>query len=521
MVPMMSNSLKMAMRNFRKNGVGEALKTGAALLLILIVCGSLYSFDGSSKLSGQIESAIESEKILDGDIGVKLVCLPEGNTLYQKNADSLFVAASNNKLITTAAALHFLGPEYKFRTTLYATGTRHKNGLLDGDILLRGGGDPNISGRFYNGDTTAVFRRMIKELKKLGIKRVRGSVIGDDTFFDRQYVHPDWKNERLDRWYAAPSSALALNDNCINFVVSPGPKAGSAAKIRIAPLTRYVKIYNKCITTNSRKRHLINVSRQKGSNVITITGRFYIKAGPYKNYVAVHQPSLYAVTVFKEEMVRQGIKVDGGVRLVKDAAEFRKVKKKKVCVYESSLLDAIKIANKRSQNFYAEQILKTLGAEMKGSGSFDGGRRAVQDFLSEVGIDRRDYSFRDGSGLSNKNAFSPDHLARVLEYMYRHKFSAQYLDSLAVAGTDGSLRKRMGYAPLKGNVFAKTGSLPSNGVHALSGYVRCKGGKMVAFSILFNKSRRKKVDIRRAEEKIVLAVYRYGEDAARLSELAN
>ena len=511
----------MLMRNLRKNAAGGALKTGAALLLVSIVCASLYSYDRSSTLCRKIESAVQGEKIIEGDIGIKVVSLPEGNTLYEKNADALFISASNNKLVTTAAALHYLGPEYKFKTTLYATGIRHKNGVLEGDILLRGGGDPNISGRFYNGDTTAAFRRMIEELKKLGIKHVRGSIIGDDTFFDRQYVHPDWQNERLDRWYAAPVSALSFNDNCIDFAVSPGAKAGAAAKISIAPLTRYAKMYNRCTTTNSRRKHVIGFGRQKDANIITFTGRFYVKGSAYKNWVAVHQPSLYTTTVFKEEMLRQGVMVDGGVRLVRDAAEFKKVEKKKVCVFESSLLEAIKVANKRSQNFHAEQILKTLGAEVKGAGSFDGGRRAVKDFLSEVGIVTHDYSFRDGSGLSSKNTLRADLFARVLEYMYRHKYSKEYIDSLAVAGTDGSLRRRMGYEPLRGNVLAKTGSLPNSGVHALSGYVRCKGGKMMAFSILFNKSRKGKVEIRRVEEKIVLAVYRHGEDAARLSELAN
>jgi len=472
-------------------------------------------------MCAQIDAAIAESKVAPGDIGIKIISVPEGDTLYEKNAEKLFIPASNNKLVTTAAALHYLGKDYKFRTFLYATGTLRKGGLLDGDILLVGGGDPNISGRFYGGDTTAVFRKMIEQVKKLGIKKIGGSVIADDTFFDRQYIHPDWKDEKPWSWYAAPVSALSFNDNCIDFELTPAAKAGKPVSIRISPLTSYVTLYNKCVTTNNSKKHKWGYYRKSNTNEIFFSGRYYTKAKPYNKWIAVYQPTLFAGTVFKEEMERQAVKVEGTVRLVKDANEFREVEKKRVCVFKSSLVQAIEIANKRSQNFYAEQILKTLGAEKKEHGTFQAGAAAVQDFMKEVGILPGTYSYRDGSGLSRFNKLSARQIAAVLEYMYRHKYSGQYVNSLAVAGSDGSLASRMGYAPLAGNVFAKTGSLAASGVHCISGYIRCSSGRTAAFSILFNKSQKGRLDIRRLEEKILVAIYRYGPSANKAPESVN
>jgi D-alanyl-D-alanine carboxypeptidase/D-alanyl-D-alanine-endopeptidase (penicillin-binding protein 4) len=220
-------------------------------------------------------------------------------------------------------------------------------------------------------------------------------------------------------------------------------------------------------------------------------------------------------------MGRQSVKVEGDVRLVRDAGEFKEVKKKRICIFESSLIQAIEIANKRSQNFYAEQILKTLGAEKRGHGSFKSGSTAVQDFMKEVGILPGTYSYRDGSGLSKHNKLSPRQIAAVLEYMYRHECAAAYVNSLAVAGTDGSLASRMGYAPLKGNVLAKTGSLANSGVHCISGYIRCGSGGTAAFTILFNKSQKGRVDIRRLEEKILVAIYRHAPSKGEAHESVN
>ena len=379
----MSTFLKEHMKTFSSGRMRRAAGVILAILFAIAVCGELCPQE-RPLLRAQIDAAIAESKIISGDIGIKIISVPEGNTLYEKNAEKLFIPASNNKLVTTAAALHCLGKDYKFRTYLYATGTLRRGGLLDGDILLTGGGDPNMSGRFYGSDTTAVFKKMIEQVKKLGIKRIGGSVIADDTFFDRQYIHPDWKDEKPWSWYAAPVSALSFNDNCIDFELTPATKAGKTVSVRISPRTSYVTLINECLTTDNRKKHKWGYYRKSNTNDILFSGRYYKKAEPYNKWIAVYQPTLFAATVFKEEMERQGIKVEGDVRLVKNAEEFREVKKKRVCIFESSLVQAIEIANKRSQNFYAEQVLKTLGAEKKGHGSFPSGAQAVQDFLKEI-----------------------------------------------------------------------------------------------------------------------------------------
>jgi len=407
---------------------------------------------------------------------------PAGKVLYSFHADELFDAASNTKLFVTSAALARLGPDYEFTTRVYARGKIEK-GVLTGDVILVGGGDPNISGRFYKGDALAIPRKWARAVRASGIKKITGSIIADDRFFDRAYINPHWPMQDLPYWYAAEISALSFNDNCLKLVVTPVKAERAWATVLKSPPTSYVEI-KESPRVVAEGTATVNVYRIAGTNEVRVSGEIPDASRPISLWVSVHNPPLYLATVLKEELKRAGVKVDGKVRLVDANEEIDYARLTLITEHKSTLAQSIKIANKRSQNFYAEQILKTLGKEKKGEGSWPAGIRAVADFLGELGIAPGTYHMVDGSGLADGNRFSPMQITTLLELMAAHPHSQVWKESLSQAGLDGTMRSRLRRSPYQGRVLGKTGT--AAGVSALSGYVHTTSGHTLAFSFLFN-----------------------------------
>ena len=424
---------------------------------------------------------------------------PKEKVLYSYRADELYAVASNTKLFATSAALVRLGPDYEFKTRIYARG-EIKKGVLQGDLILLGGGDPNISGRFYNGDALTIPRRWAEATGARGIKKITGSIIADDRFFDRTATHPKWPRDELSYWYAAPISALSFNDNCLKLIVSPAKNVGGLATVLKSPRTSYVKI-KKRLKTAAGGSPSLGLYRKPGTNQVGISGKMPLRSSPRSLWVTVHNPPLYLATIFKEELERSGVEVAGEVRLVKQNEVIDYKRLVLIAEHKSTLAQTIKIANKRSQNFYAEQILKTLGKEVKGQGSWPAGIRAAADFLEQLGIERGSYRMVDGSGLASGNRFSPLQITRLLKFMAAHEFAPIWKDSLSRAGLDGTLRSRLKKKPYQGRILGKTGTAAR--VSALSGYAITPSGETLAFCFLFNDFEGSSKPIKAIEDQIL------------------
>jgi len=392
------------------------------------------------------------------------------------------VVASNVKLITTAAALTKLGSEYSYETKLFALGPTDSRGTLKGDLLVKGSGDPNISGRF-TGRPTALFETWARLLKESGISQIAGDIVGDDTIFDRQFVHPSWPADQLTFWYTAPVSALSFNDNCVDLLVAPASQTGRPPAIRLSPRTSYVATKNLCETVEKPTKPLI-LYRPPSTNDITIGGQVRLGTSPWNGSVTVENPSRYFVHVLWETLHRCGVKVIGKPRLVSDNESSYTSNDPPILVHSSDLADTVFVTNKRSQNFYAEQLLKTLGHEVLGQGSFHAGKQVIESFLADIGASDPGCCISDGSGLSRDGRLTTRQIVAVLEFMYRSPHKLVYLKSLPVSGTDGTLAERLTGPGLQGEVLAKTGYVA--GASALSGYVFPENGPPLAFSILIN-----------------------------------
>ena len=420
--------------------------------------------------------------------------------LYSVRADQPLVPASTVKLVTTAACWERLGPDWRIRTRVGHVAPEKKGDPPD--LAVLGGGDPNFSGRFWNDDPVGAFRRWAGALKSRGLVKL-GRVLLDDGLFEAEVVHPNWPANQRQEWYEAPAGALNLNDNCVDVYLAAA-KAGEFADVRLVPPTAYVALDNQMKTVAKKDHHRYGVAREVlGAGLpglrLRASGGYWTGAAPAVQNVAVPNPTLYFGSALAGTLRAEGIVVAGPVQRAPLVGPDG-VHPAFVCdlVHTSPLDATVTVANKRSQGFYAECLLKLLGAfganpraeygakapaDRPRLASWDSGRAEAMRWLAERGIPTAGVVVDDGSGLSKENRLSALAVTELLALMYE-RHGEGFIRTLAVAGEDGSLRSRMRNSAAEGNVWGKTGYV--YGVSALSGYVRTRGGRWVVFSVLMN-----------------------------------
>ncbi len=455
-------------------------------------------------LAGRIDAIVAEANADEATWAIEVVSLDTGETLYAKNARALLVPASNMKLFTTAAALERLGPDFTTKTSFYFDGTLGEDGALDGNVIIYGRGDPNISGRFTD-KPTSIFEQVAASLKALGLREVRGNIVGDDSYFDSEYYGP-WPEDESCKWYAARVSALSFNDNCVDIYVWPGASPGAKAKVAKSPKTSFVRVINRASTTSHRSNSAW-ISPVGDGTAVLVGGSIWSRKKEEVLYFPVESPPLYAATVFRETLEREGVKVAGKARTL-GADHKSAVPPGAVPVVEHESLplsEMIKVVNKRSQNLHAELLLKQVGLQAGEGPTFDGGAKAVRHFATRAGVRPDSVIINDGSGLSRTNRASADSIVQLLTFMDASKWSDAFRDSLAIPGVDNSLRT-MSRAVPAGKVVGKTGSLKN--VLAFSGYATAKSERL-AFSIIVNGFEGDSSRIREARDRICRELARY------------
>lgn len=450
-------------------------------------------------LEARIAAAIKKAHLLQKDVGYVLMG-SDGAPLAAQNEDELFVVASNDKIVTTSSALALLGADFTWTTTLLTKGALSGD-TLEGDLLVKGTGDPNISGRDHDADALFLFRLWAEALRAKGIRRVTGSIVLDDSAFDRTYVHPTWSERFKSAWFGAEISALSFADNCVLVQLEAPKNAGTPVRVIVYPPTSYVDVIGHCVAT--RGKGVWGIKRHPDKNIVYVTGNLKAGSSPDAVWIPVHEPALYFGTVLRETLAAEGITV--GAPKLATAPLQPGPDVSTIHTFTSRLLDSIVITNKRSQNFYAEQILKTIGQKRSGVGSFESGIAAVEEHLRSLGIARGQYHYTDGSGLSSDNRFTPRQLATILRAASASSWAEAFKDSLPTSGVDGTLEHRMTEEALRERVHAKTGFL--QGVSTLSGYLDL-GDSSYPFSILVNAENASKQQMDDLEAAILRIVVR-------------
>jgi len=418
--------------------------------------------------------------------GVSAVDLETGQEVVAWNDDRYFVPASNLKLVVAATALETLGPDFTWSTTVHATGPIGADGRLVGDLVLHGTGDPNLSGR-YTPSMTAIFESLADSLASAGLVRVEGEVIADESHWDGDHLHSSWKAYDLLWWYAAPVGALGFNDNAIDFHIQPGLSPGDPPVIDGEPASAFWTLENRAVTGPPGATKTFDLLREPGSNRVVAYGTLPLDAAPEVEYFAVVDPAAWAGTVFREVLERRGITVAGSVRTVADPerSPVASGAARRLAGWTSPpLARVVESINGRSQNWHAEQLLRTIGREIAGEGSWEAGLATERRTLNVLDVDTTAFVLRDASGLSSENLATPRGLVELLTAMRDHPHAGVWLGSLSVAAEQGSLRRRFRGTPSAGRVYAKTGFLEH--VHALSGYLTTVSGREIAFSVIVN-----------------------------------
>jgi D-alanyl-D-alanine carboxypeptidase/D-alanyl-D-alanine-endopeptidase (penicillin-binding protein 4) len=431
---------------------------------------------------------IDDDRLNGAFVGVLIEDIVADSAIYSHNSDLKFSTASNLKLFTSAAAIELLGPDYRFITSFYVNGDISDKGELKGDLIIAGGGDPLISGRF-RGTITEVLEFWADSLSAKGINKIKGDLVTDNTFFKSDALAPGWSQDDLTYWYACPISALSFNDNCVDLHVYPARKINEKCLITINPQTDYIKIINNTTTCGAGLDNTFDFYRYPGTNTVEFFGGIAIDdTDGVIDYVSVDKPNLYCAGVFKDVMAKNGIKVKGrvldiGSNDLPSKYQYRNLVRLFAWRSEPMSL-VISVINKNSQNFFAEQTLKTIGAEICGSGSFEASTKIVRDWLESIGITTGDISYNDGSGLSYMNLAKPSAIVKLLEYMYDSPNFEAYYESLAIPGVDRSVRHRMAGQTLAEKMRTKTGSIANT--RTFAGYLTTRSGRLLAFSLMVN-----------------------------------
>ncbi len=455
------------------------LKTPIAVAVIVaLACG----LAGAQGLRENVDRLLGDPKLKGAAVGVRIVDASTGAVLYSYHADEVMSVASNAKIVTTAAALDMLGSKFELTTTLVARGSVSA-GALNGDLVLVGRGDPSFSTHWVS-DVMEPVRRLAREAAAGGINAVTGDIIADDTYFDREFWCESWPKDQWIQWYEAPVSAMAFNDNCVDVVVSAGAAEGAPAGLRFYPAVDYVNLANRVLTTTNRKKHGYAFYRGKYDNNVIAKGYFIKGGADVSDNFTVYDPALYLASALKKALSDAGINVAGSVRLMRREEAVSSSPSRVVAVNRITLAEVARYCNVNSQNLYAEMILKTLGREAAGHGSFQGGADGVADFLKKLRIQPGTYHVADGSGLSRETKYSAFIMTEVLRHMYRSSEIIAFKDSLPLAGQDGTMENRLTGDAYRGKVRAKTGYIL--GASALSGYALTANGKTLAFSIIMN-----------------------------------
>lgn len=479
------------------------------------------------QLRAKIRAELARPEVASTIFAVKIVSLDSNRVIYEENSRKMLVPASNMKIYTAAAVLDRLTPEYRFTTSIYAVSRPDDSGVVPGDLIIYGRGDPTFAPRFYDGDYDKGIDALADRIIVAGIKRIEGDLIGDETYFNGPSIGRGWEWDDLQWYYSAEISALTVSDNSVDLFVKPSPSLGQPALIDFKPNTSFVKIINHTVTTAQGTRRELMVNRPLGLNEIEISGGVPIDdpglttGNGFIGAVAVLKPALMFTTMLREALERRGVTIKGRTRTL--AALTQQVPPSptmrgliEITNIQSPPLSEIVIEMlKVSQNLYAELLLRTVGkltpqTQLSSSGphtatrtsppqtvqasttdlskitTAEAGVRAIKAFLAEIGIQDDEISIVDGSGLARTNLVSADDTIKLLTFMNRHPKAVIFRDALPSGGVDGTLKNRFKTGPATGNVHAKTGSLLN--VSALSGYLTTAAGERLVFSLMINHS---------------------------------
>jgi serine-type D-Ala-D-Ala carboxypeptidase/endopeptidase (penicillin-binding protein 4) len=483
---------------------------------------------GVAAFRAKVEKILGAPDVNRGYWGMLVEDADSGEVLYSLNAERYFLPASNAKLFTAALTLATLGSDYCFHTTIESRATTNSDGVLAGDLVLVGRGDPNLSNRIFpfdkkterDGSPEKILAELADQVVARGVKKITGDVIGDDSYFAGGAYPSGWAIDDMLWSYGAPVSALEINDGVFFLELSAAESACMPATFTIAPSTNTYQIRNEVVTGAKGSQQKLSVEREPGSTLIVLSGSMPVGAQPHSIAIAIDRPAEYAAALLKTLLEARGVAIEGHARTrhTGDSEAWYKVDGNAVAAevvhpicmatpalhfFEPPLSatdipppnmfaehvslpipDDLRVMAKISQNLHAELFLRAASRLKTGDPSAEAALKFEQDFRVGIGLKEDDVVMTDGSGLSRKDMVSPQSEVSLLRWVTEQPWAATFRSVLPVASEDGTLMDRMKGTPAAGNVWAKTGSLTH--VESLAGYATSTRGAHLVFSFIGN-----------------------------------
>lgn len=436
---------------------------------------------GDPALTSAIDTILADPRFDGSMVSVAVRDAATGESLYERNVAQRLNPASNMKLFTSAAAMDALGPDYRFTTDLLAEAPV-RGGKVRSDLFLRGGGDPTMLAEDY--------RDLAHQLRAAGVTQVQGDLVADDSFFDDVPLGTAWSWDDEPYYYSAVTSALTVApdtdyDSGTTIVKTSPTTVGSAPSVELQPRSDAVQVVNRATTGAAGSGNRLSVAREHASDRVIVSGTIAADAAPDTEWVTVPDPTTYAADVLERALDAEGISLGGGVREGATPAGATVVATHDSMTLQQLLTPFMKLSN----NMHGEALVKTMGQEASGTGSWAAGLAVVRAYAQSQGVDTSTLRISDGSGLSRFDLLSADHVTDLLVAVRSEPWFDAWYDALPIAGnpdrfTGGTLRSRMRNTAAADNLHGKTGSMTS--VTALSGYVTNADGRELVFSMLSN-----------------------------------
>ncbi|TPV94950.1 MAG: D-alanyl-D-alanine carboxypeptidase/D-alanyl-D-alanine-endopeptidase [Myxococcales bacterium FL481] len=424
-------------------------------------------------LRAQVDELLTADFLTEANVGVSLIALPSREVVYQRHADAPLNPASNVKLLTSAAALALLGPEHRYTTEVLAARDSVRDGIVRGDIYLKGSGDPQL--------VTSDMYSIARAIRNQGIRAIRGRIVTDSSRFDADGLPPGFDQKDEFASYRAPIGATSVNFNTAVIVMHPAATPNAPIAVTVDPAVPSIEVTNSAHTVAGRRNRLsVAAEHRDGQLAVTVAGSLGVDASPRRVRYPIADPSRYSAEVLAMALRDVGVQVPRrpvrAGRAPTDAQTLAQHRGRTVAEH-------LRAINKRSNNFMAEQLLRTFVPEDGATAAAS--LRAMRDYLRGVGLTAQAVDIGNGSGLYDNNRVSPAAMTSLLATVAAdYRYAAEFIGSLATMGVDGTTKRRLADTEHARWIRAKTGTL--DGVSALSGYLGTPDGQAFAFCILFN-----------------------------------
>lgn len=488
----------------------------------LLLLSFLFIFHLSMAQNASIDSTVSELKeainklktdpaMKSASWGICVMTADSGKIIAEYNADTFLIPASTIKAVNTAAALAILGKDFRFRTKLEYDGVIVNDSILNGNIYITGGGDPTLGSPRLDSlnDVNFTCSRWLNEIKKLGIKKINGAVIGDASIFDDSLVQSSWVYEDLGRYYGAGTSGLNFHENYFQVFFKAGAKYGDSVKIvDTIPIIKDVKIVNSVKTGYTTSPYKVFAYGNPYQNQRIVKGTTPRNKDIQFERISIPDPAYYCASSFSKMLTDSGIVVrDTAITVRHLLLAKKKIETNRITFFiqESPAFDSIvKMTNLGSVNTYAESIVKMIGVKVYNSGSFYAGTKAVKEFWKNKGVDLTGFEMKDGSGLSVKDKITPRQLASIMRAYQTDSMYSCFINTLPVAGKTGSISNIFKNTAAENNLTAKSGYMRK--LRSYTGYVSNKSGKSLTFAIIVNKHTASAAAMKTKLEKIMVLI---------------